>query len=60
MIHFQDRFCIKIMRNYRNYYIVAKIVKELKVKLILIIAKITKINIIPANARNNFCFMNNG
>jgi len=34
---------------------IAKIVKELKAKLILIIAEITKINIIPANTRNNFC-----
>jgi hypothetical protein len=34
---------------------IAKTVKELKFKLILIIAKITKINIIPATARNNFC-----
>jgi hypothetical protein len=35
MIHFQVLFCIKIIRNFRNYYNNAKIVKEVKNVLIL-------------------------
>ena len=57
MIHFRILFCIKIIRIFRNYYNTAKIVKVLKAKLILLIAKITKINIKPANQGTIFALM---
>jgi hypothetical protein len=49
MIHFQIGFCIKTVHLSRNYYNTAKIVKESENGLILITAKITKINLKPAN-----------
>jgi hypothetical protein len=46
MIHFQILICIENVHVFRNYHNNAKIVKQLKNNLILIIIEITEINII--------------